>query len=1263
MTRIRKSRFAIALMTLVLALSVLFGVMVLRDKKSIEANAAETVSVTQVQFRTNDQGAWFFLRMAGQTDYTITNQSHNANELTGNVLDNVTVYFLNGAYSLRDVWRGDIFGTYFWGDNDTLVFPMKAGFYANQGIGARIDAGTEIYMNSGENKVTATSRSFWNTGTSDNFVIENYTDGFNTIPTTLSKIHLRGENANDIHLMIGLGEGNDWDGKGEAISTQAQAADGTQTHANAHWMKLYLANFTSKIKLHVKETNTWVTYGSIIRRPADGAQWFLVYNGWAESGGIVRLKIDNDYNGTTIDKVLFEEGCELPSYAFNGGNIAHTVHVLDKAYLCENLNMGTAHWAVDWAFNTPCKVTFNGANDTYVKQGEKVPFPSAISETKPDDEHGSYSYNWFLNGEVYDFKTPVTENINLTSDGSFTLIPKMDSVIYLNEDGSVFETEQYPKDADISLIATPRKVGFKGVWKTLDGEKAPLVMPDGDVNLQVVYTKDFYAWQVEFRTSGEDAYFFLRFNDTDYSAGSKQQDPTFVTQTNLLDKVSVYFDSGVYSLRDIWDGTTLFTYLWGDDNTLAFKLVPGFAAIEGYGARIEEGAEIPLESGVLTLDTTRTFWQWIDRTTDFGIVQYIDGYKEIETTVDGVYFDERFIIDLGEGNDWAGHGEGLPTQAEDANGSMAWANNHWSVMNLANFPEKIKLHLQETDTWVTLGDAMALMGDQVGHPQWMYIYNGWNNVDGALRISVDYNVYNGMTVDRVTFEKGCELPSYDATAGIGYAVHVLTEEVSFCNNNTENTTALEWTKQYMVTFNGENGIYVDANSTVEYPTDLSVMKPATAEYTYVYNWFVNGEIYDFSTPITKCLDLTSDGTYTEIPNEYKVVYYAVDGSTVLYEDIFAYGKELTVRTAASIEGYVDCSWSYNGEGEIPTTMPAKDISFTVVGTPKTYTLTFGEEAITVTYAQALGQLPAVPEKAGYSGVWTVDGETLTADYIWRFDADKTAEVSYTANSYVLTFGENETMSVTYDEKIGQLPAVPEKEHYVGVWAVDGNELNADTVWTYASDMTAEVVYTPVNYTVTFDGENDVIYAYGSKIEKPADPVKESTVEYNYVFDAWYNGDVKWDFDNDVVDGDLDLVPKYNAEKRMYTVTFAIKGHTVTLEPVKVAYGDSLDLSNLFTEDQTAGYTYSVTVNGVEKASIKVVADVTVNVTFTEKADEPATDSDVDSDVDSATDSSAQSGVKGLLSKLGCSGVVGGLSAGLVILTVAGAALVCKRKED
>jgi hypothetical protein len=216
-------------------------------------------------------------------------------------------------------------------------------------------------------------------------------------------------------------------------------------------------------------------------------------------------------------------------------------------------------------------------------------------------------------------------------------------------------------------------------------------------------------------------------------------------------------------------------------------------------------------------------------------------------------------------------------------------------------------------------------------------------------------------------------------------------------------------------------------------------------------------------------------------------------------------------------------------------------------------------------------------------------------YTVTFDADNGAE-NATAIVYIGSYVKTE-----------QIPTEPTK-------ATDGNTVYAFLYWSLdgeteydfstpvTDDVTLVAVYTTeVYFTVTI-GEDTATVLAGTKLDKPNDPTKDATAELTFAFDGWYNGETKWDFENDVVLGNLTLVAKYTESKRVYTITFNVTGNdTVTLNPVQVEYGTSYDLSNLLDGMDVSGYSYTIQVNGADKLSVKVVGDVTVDVTFTKKA--------------------------------------------------------------
>ena len=68
------------------------------------------------------------------------------------------------------------------------------------------------------------------------------------------------------------------------------------------------------------------------------------------------------------------------------------------------------------------------------------------------------------------------------------------------------------------------------------------------------------------------------------------------------------------------------------------------------------------------------------------------------------------------------------------------------------------------------------------------------------------------------------------------------------------------------------------------------------------------------------------------------------------------------------------------------------------------------------------------------------------------------------------------------------------------------------------------------FTVTFDSDGgtdvaSVTVKEGERVAKPATPIKAS-IDKQYKFVGWFNGDKEWNFNTDVVDGNLTLTARW-----------------------------------------------------------------------------------------------------------------------------------------
>ena len=342
---------------------------------------------------------------------------------------------------------------------------------------------------------------------------------------------------------------------------------------------------------------------------------------------------------------------------------------------------------------------------------------------------------------------------------------------------------------------------------------------------------------------------------------------------------------------------------------------------------------------------------------------------------------------------------------------------------------------------------------------------------------------------------------------------------------------------YTITF--KIGDEVISSESLAYGAEIDVpTAPAKEGYTFS-GW---GDV-----PVTMpAEDLTFVGTYTI--NTYTLTFMI--GDEVIFSESLAYGTEINVPTAPVKEGY-----TFSGWGDVPATMPAKDLTIIGMYIEKAYyTVTFkvDDEIISM---QSLVEgdsiyVPDVPVREGYTfSGWGDVPATMPAKSL-------TFEATYKINTYTLTFKiGNEvisTKSLAYGAQI-EAPVAPTKMGYTfSGWG----DLPATMP---AQDLIIEGSYIVNSYTLKFMVGKDVLLIetlpYGAPIDVPTAPAKEG-----YTFGGWGDVPATMPAENLVIEG------LYNVN--YYSITYKIDEEVIQVD--SVAYGASIEVPKVPAKE---GYTF------------------------------------------------------------------------------------------
>ena len=308
-------------------------------------------------------------------------------------------------------------------------------------------------------------------------------------------------------------------------------------------------------------------------------------------------------------------------------------------------------------------------------------------------------------------------------------------------------------------------------------------------------------------------------------------------------------------------------------------------------------------------------------------------------------------------------------------------------------------------------------------------------------------------------------------------------------DKTENCTLYaQWViNRYTITFNTAGGSEI-APITQDYGTAITAPADPTREgYTFI-GW-------DKAIPTTVPAENMTVTAQWEI-NQYTITFDTAGGSEIA-PITQEYGTHITAPADPTREGYTFIGW----DKAIPTTVPAENMTVTAQWEINQYTITFdtagGSEIAPITqdYGTAI-TAPADPTREGYTFIgWDTEiPTTMPAE-------DMTVTAQWEINRYTITFdtaGGSEIAPITQDYGTNiAAPADPTREGYTFIgWDREIPETVP------AENMTVTAQWEINRYTITFDAAGGseiapITQDYGTAIVSPADPTREG-----YSFIGW-----------------------------------------------------------------------------------------------------------------------------------------------------------------
>lgn len=752
-------------------------------------NYTRVEDTTVTRFENLDNGRLFF--KLGTTDLTnsIQSQIFKNKELGTkyNMLDYILFYTTAGEYKkARDVMKNlEEFYWNLWTRWDSISFNTTLASSNVKFVLIKKGCEFPSYAED-QNYGTATSSTVYRTTTD---IVFNMNDGASStsetpitgvsgteVPTELSGLEILHNTDSDYRLRVKL-------------TTHDYPSTVVNADLAANWQYRY--NMLDMIDLYLDGQDTPVS----LRKAASGTDGH--FNLWGSTDAF-SLKMTGAYNGTTIRKVVFKKGCQLPSYGMEKGT-GTNVYVLTEDEVFESTNLTNVANQTNWN-----KVDTSVPYDTSVTQiigghngGTQLSFLLSANDYTVGTQAFStgsskeMQYNFLDKIEVY------------TTSGNVKL---GDASVYNDGTNSFYRMHDKANNITIGL-----KVSASSISK--------IVIPAGTVFPSYAYSSGQNAKKYGYRTTeaitfvnqndssqtnpwgtgtcwsvyeepaniettiskiqvrGEEGknndYLFVFLNNHDYS--TQDYVTSHFDEYDILTKIELSTAEGTKTLQKVMTDEPARYNRYGENGCITFGLKQGWNGTTIKRITFKQGAEFPSYSYTNGSATSKKAYVLSEDITyatpvsEWSNEQWYEYYEPVvnETVVKNIHVRDGFVLLFLSNHDYAEVGHTTPI------------GDKLSAYNLTQ-------NIMITKDGVTK-KLSEILGEEL-------YYNIWTET-GCVAFKMKGG-YDGTTITRVAVKKGAEFPAYAYTSTSAKRVtsYVTKESYVFNTGNTTAANNTEWTK-------------------------------------------------------------------------------------------------------------------------------------------------------------------------------------------------------------------------------------------------------------------------------------------------------------------------------------------------------------------------------------------------------------------------------------------------------------------------------------